>query len=138
LMGHGQIVSIDETAGTERPQHPRIAYVTGRAHTDKASDRVREITNATANAFVVLGSVAEAGRTTQQFERYAPFVSVGSFVVVEHTIVNGHPVWPGFGNGPHEAIPRILARHPEFVQDTSVERHGLTFNPGGFLRRVAQ
>jgi cephalosporin hydroxylase len=98
---------------------------------------VRAITGEASNALVVLGSRTDVARTTQQFERYASLVPVGSFVVVEDTLVNGHPVWPGFGPGPHEAIARILARHPEFVQDTSRERHGLTFNPGGYLRRVS-
>jgi cephalosporin hydroxylase len=108
-----------------------------RPHSEAAADKVREITGATTNAFVVLGSRSDVPRTTQEFERYAPLVPVGSFVVVEDTVVNGHPVWPGFGTGPHEAIARILSRHPEFVQDTGPERHGLTFNPGGFLRRVS-
>ena len=72
----------------------------------------------------------------REFEGYAPLVPVGSYVVVENTIVNGHPVWPGYGPGPTEAVKRILAKHSDFVGDSSWEKHGLTFNPGGFLRRV--
>ena len=52
--------------------------------------------------------------------------------------MNGHPVWPGFGPGPLEAVRRILANHGEFVPDTTMEKYGLTFNPGGFLRRVSR
>jgi cephalosporin hydroxylase len=62
---------------------------------------------------------------------------VGSYLVVEHTVVNGHPVWPGFGAGPNEALQRFLARNGCFVQDTSKEKYALTFNPGGFLKRVS-
>jgi cephalosporin hydroxylase len=71
-----------------------------------------------------------------EFEAYAPLVRVGSYVIVENTIVNGHPVWPGYGPGPLEAVRRILGHHGSFVQDASWEKYGLTFNPGGFLRRV--
>ena len=138
LLGHGNVVSIDERGATDLVVHERIIYVTERAHTEQAADKVRAITDGTANAFVVLGTRTDVPRTMQEFERYAPFVGIGSFVVVEDTVVNGHPVWPGFGNGPHEAVARILARHPEFVQDTAHERHALTFNAGGFLRRVSQ
>ena len=46
-----------------------------------------------------------------EFEVYSPLVPVGSYVIIEDTIVNGHPVWPGFGPGPFEAVKRILAVH---------------------------
>jgi cephalosporin hydroxylase len=63
-------------------------------------------------------------------------VPVGSYVVVEETIVNGHPVWPGFGPGPFEAAKRILAVHGNFAADPKMEKFALTFNPGGFLKRL--
>ena len=55
----------------------------------------------------------------------------GTFIRVE--MFNG---WPGFGPGPLEASKRILARHSEFAVDTTMERYGLTFNPGGYLKRL--
>ena len=65
-----------------------------------------------------------------------PLVPVGSAVVVTDTIVNGHPVWPGFGPGPAEGVKQILAKHGEFVADPALHKYALTFNPGGYLRRV--
>ena len=35
-----------------------------------------------------------------------------------------------------EAVRRILSSRGEFVVDTSREKHGLSFNLGGYLRRV--
>ncbi len=87
-------------------------------------------------AVVVLGAGDDREHTASQFEAYAPFVPVGSFVVVADTIVNGHPVWPAFGPGPAEAVKQILNKHGEFVADPTLEKYSLTFNPGGFLRRV--
>jgi cephalosporin hydroxylase len=52
-------------------------------------------------------------------------------------VVNGRPVWPSFGPGPGEAVKQILARHGDFVPDPAMEKYALSFNPGGFLRRVA-
>ncbi len=52
------------------------------------------------------------------------------------TIVNGHPVWPAYGPGPFEAVNQLLPVHGDFIADTEVERFGLSFNSGGFLRRV--
>ena len=87
-------------------------------------------------ALVILGSRARPPTIVQEFQTLARLVPVGSYVVVENTIVNGHPVWPGYGPGPTEAVRRILALDGDFVQDTSWEKHGLTFHPGGFLRRI--
>jgi hypothetical protein len=34
LVGHGHVVSVDPNGEVERPQHPRISYVTGKAYED--------------------------------------------------------------------------------------------------------
>jgi cephalosporin hydroxylase len=89
-----------------------------------------------ANAVVVLGACSDRAATAAQFEAYAQLVGVGSYVVVADTIVNGRPVWPAHGPGPGEAVKQILTRHGEFVADPDMEKYCLSFNPGGFLRRV--
>jgi len=120
----------------ERLEHPRITYIDAPPHMEATAKRVREITGERPCAMVMLGSTNGAVRLVQEFNFFESFVPVGSYVIVENTIVNGHPVWPGYGAGPAEAVRRILAVHGDFVQDTSWEKHGLTFNPGGFLRRI--
>jgi cephalosporin hydroxylase len=56
--------------------------------------------------------------------------------VIEDTILNGHPVWTGFGPGPWEAAKRIVDGG-EFERDITVEPT-LTFNSGGFLKRLKE
>jgi cephalosporin hydroxylase len=56
-------------------------------------------------------------------------------VVVEDTILGGNPVWPAFGSRPALAVEEIV-QEGDFVHDRSLERFALTFNVGGFLRRV--
>ena len=72
----------------------------------------------------------------QAFERYAPLVGVGGYVVVENTVVNGRPVSAGFGAGPPEAVFQLLTRHQDFVIDATMERYTVTFNRNGYLRRM--
>ena len=84
---------------------------------------------------VVLGSLVDRHTTSEEFERYAPLVPVGSYVVIADTVVNGHPVWAGFGPGPAEAVKQILARNGNFAPDPKMEKYHLSFNPGGYLRR---
>jgi cephalosporin hydroxylase len=135
LLGHGRVISVSDDRA-KRPEHPRVTYIEAEPHTDAARDKVRELSGDAPHAMVILGSGAGAPRIVQEFLKLAPLVPVGSYVVVENTIVNGHPVWPGYGPGPTEAVRRILALDGGFAQDTSWEKHGLTFHPGGFLRRI--
>ena len=136
LVGAGQVVSIDDNERLDRPEHPRLRYLNAEAHEPATVDAVRSLVGASAKVLVILGATSERRRTFEQFEAYAPMVPVGSYVIVADTIVNGHPVWPAFGPGPAEAVKQILAAHGDFVADPSLEKYSLTFNPGGFLRRV--
>lgn len=76
-------------------------------------------------------------RLLKMWDNYAPFIPVGSYAVFEETITNGHPVWPGMGPGPREATKEILTTSTNFRADYSMEKFGLTFNPGGFLKRIS-
>ena len=98
--------------------------------------QVRELVGDGPGARGARARAPTAPRRVRQFEAYAPLVPVGSYVVVTDTIVNGHPVWPAFGPGPAEAVKQILTSHGEFVADPTMEKYSLTFNPGGFLKRV--
>ena len=136
LLGHGRIVTVDDRRGSDPMQHERISFVEGVPSSSEAVAQVRALTGDEPRSLVILASRGGAMRIAQEFRAYAPLVPVGSYVVVENTIVNGHPVWPGYGPGPEEALRRILATDGDFVQDTSLEKHALTFNKGGFLRRI--
>ena len=99
-------------------------------------EKVRARTGGGADALVILGDRKPRRQTVAQFDAYAPFVAKGSYLVVEDTIVNGHPVWSSFGTGPAEAVDDMLMRNSDFVLDDSLGGYLPTFNPGGYLRRV--
>lgn len=67
---------------------------------------------------------------------YSPFVQVGGYVIVQDTNSNGHPVTPGWGPGPMEAVEEFLAVDKHFEPDLARERLLFTFCPRGFLKRV--
>lgn len=137
-VGTGRVVSIDSRPGPDLPEHPRITYLTGRAHDDEVVAQVRDLVGdeGDARGLVILGTRGARRRMHREFEVYSAFVPVGSYVVMEHTVLNGYPVDASFGPGPFEALRRILNTRGDFESDTRREQHGLTFNPGGFLRRV--
>lgn len=84
---------------------------------------------------VTLDSDHSKEHVLKELELYAPLVSNGSYLIVQDTSSNGHPVNPNFGPGPMEALDAFLPAHPEFVIDESRERLLTTSHPRGFLLR---
>jgi cephalosporin hydroxylase len=136
LLDHGRVVTVGERPPADLPDHPRIERVIAKPHQPEAFAAVRAVTGPDPRAVVILGERAKHRRTVAAFEGYHDLVPVGSYVVVEGTVVNGHPVWTGFGPGPGEAVSEILAAHPEFTIDRSRERGLVSLNRGGYLRRA--
>jgi len=85
---------------------------------------------------VLLDSDHSRDHVLKELQSYAPLVTPGSYVVVEDTNLDGHPVFPEFGPGPMEAVAEFLGSDSHFEVDRTREKFLMTFNPGGFLKRV--
>jgi cephalosporin hydroxylase len=86
---------------------------------------------------VILDSDHKRDHVLAEMRAYHDLVTPGSYMIVEDTNVNGHPVWPEHGPGPMEAVELFLRENSSFQIDHRCENHLLTFNPNGFLRRKA-
>jgi len=138
LLGKGEIVTIDINDYKKRPKHKRIDYLHGSSTDDAMFQFVKGyITQSISKVMVVLDSHHSKEHVLKEMELYGPLVSPGSYMIVEDTNINGHPVIPDIEEGgPMEAVDEYLRTHPEFESDRSRERLLLTFNPRGFLRRL--
>jgi cephalosporin hydroxylase len=136
VLGHGQIVTVDLPGGgwPDRPEHPRISYLTGSSTDPQIIAQISA--RAAGTVMVVLDSDHSAAHVLDELRAYAPIVTPGSYLVVEDTNINGHPVFDSFGPGPMEAVTKFLEESSAFVVDRSREKFLLTFNPSGWLRRV--
>lgn len=134
LLGEGEVVTVD-LARRERPSHPRVTYLSGSSTAAESVARVRELIGEKAPVVVILDSDHSYAHVLDELRLYSPLVTSGSYLVVEDTNVNGHPVDPNHGPGPMEAVRDFLRESNEFTVDESREKFLLTFNPQGFLRR---
>ena len=135
LLQRGQVVAVGTSTAVADIAHDRITRLGGDADDPAVIAQVRELVEGQrALVFIGLGATE---RVIAAFEAYAPLVPVGSYVVIENTVLNGRPAAPSFGPGPHEAVVGLLGLHREFVPDVAFERYTLTFNKSGFLRRTA-
>lgn len=137
VLGKGRIVSIDIKEQSVRAQHPRITYITGSSADLTVVQAASAHRVADESCLVILDSDHSKGHVAKEMALFAPLVTVGSYMIVEDSNVNGHPVYPSFGPGPYEAIEEFLATRSSFVPDRSREKFLVSWNPKGYLRRVA-
>jgi cephalosporin hydroxylase len=135
VLGHGRVITIDIDERPERPSHPRITYLTGSSIGAETVSRVRGLVGDAAPVVVLLDSDHAAHHVRAELDAYAPLVTPGSYLIVEDTNLNGHPVEPDHGPGPMEALDGFLPSHREFAHDTAMDKFLVTFNPRGFLKR---
>jgi len=136
LVGRGRVVTIDVTEFPGRPEHPRITYVSGSSIAPEVVASIHDSISPDESVMVILDSAHEKDHVLAELLGYAPIVTEGNYLIVEDTNLNGNPVLTGYGPGPREAVQEFLADRDDFVVDSSCEKYFLTFNPGGFLKRV--
>jgi cephalosporin hydroxylase len=136
LLGEGEIVTVDIRDLPGRPQHERISYLSGSSTAPEIVQAIQERVDGRSPILVILDSNHERDHVLAEMRLYGPLVTPGSYLVVEDSNINGHPVLPEFGPGPLEAIESFLAESDEFTVDESREKYFLTFNPRGYLRKA--
>jgi cephalosporin hydroxylase len=147
LIGRGHVISIDveirrhnRLAIQAHPMNKRISLVEGSSVDGAVVARVRELTRSPQVVLVALDSNHSYAHVLQELESYAPMVTPGSYMVVFDSVMEtltgcpgGSPSWAT--DSPATAIRDFLARHEEFEVDPYYNRLGVTYCPGGFLRR---
>jgi cephalosporin hydroxylase len=136
LLGHGRILTVDIEDFPGKPRHGRITYLRGSSTADETLERIRSSIAPGEKVMVFLDSDHSRDHVLTELRLYSPLVTPGCYLIVEDTHFNGHPILPKFGPGPMEALHEFLPSHPEFVADRGREKYGMTFNPGGFLKRI--
>lgn len=86
-------------------------------------------------AFFILDSDHSKDHVLGELELLRDVVVTGDYVIVEDGNINGHPVLPGWGEGPTEALEAYFERYPgDYLRDREREaKFGFTFAPGGYL-----
>jgi cephalosporin hydroxylase len=135
LLGCGEVLTIDVDRRDDRPRHPRITYLNGSSTSNAILRQVRQRAEGASRVLVILDSGHAKEHVLAELRAYAPLVTPGSYLVVEDTNLNGHPVDSDHGPGPAEAVAEFLERNDAFDRDESREKFMLTFNPGGYLKK---
>jgi cephalosporin hydroxylase len=149
LLGKGHVVGVDveirkynRLAIQSHPLSHRITLIEGDSVAESTVDKVRSHVRPGDRVMVTLDSNHTKAHVAAELERYAPFVSPGSYCVVFDSVMtmvsdapNGKPEWDQ--DNPLEAVRDFLATTDEFEIDPEYNRLAVTYCESGFLRRRA-
>lgn len=136
LVDNGSVITIDIEDKEKRPKHKRIKYLLGSSTSKEIVEKVRNLIKDEIKVMVILDSDHHKEHVFNELRIYSKFVTKGSYLIVEDTNINGHPIFPDFGPGPMEAVKEFLRENKDFVIDETKEKFYLTFNPKGYLKRI--
>ncbi|MEK3886282.1 CmcI family methyltransferase [Bacillus sp. FSL K6-3431] len=136
LNQKGKILSIDISPQPNLPSHPRLTYLQASSTSPEAMEKVQSMINPEDVVLVVLDSDHSKNHVLNELRLYSNIVTTGSYLIVEDTNINGHPVYRNFGPGPMEALTEFLKENHDFVIDQSKHKFFLTFHPYGFLMKI--
>lgn len=151
LIGNGKVLGIDIDIRPhnrrEIENHPmakRIQMIQGSSVDVAIVKQVGEIVQDHQKVLVCLDSNHTHQHVLEELHHYAPFVSVGSYLVVFDTIVEDLPEnyfhqtrpW-GVGNNPKTAVHEFLGSRNDFEVDQMIDNKLLiSVAPSGYLKRI--
>lgn len=136
LLNLGKVLTIDIKKEKNRPKHQRIIYLQGSSTSQQISQKIKSWISQGDKVMVFLDSDHHKNHVLKELKLYSQLVSKGSYLIVEDTNLNGHPIKSYTGPGPFEAVEEFLQENLDFVVDETKEKFYLTFNPRGYLRKI--
>lgn len=141
-MGHPfTVLSVDINHRALDPavlDDPNIVFVESSSVDAGVVDHIRRLkAEFPGPIFAILDSDHSKEHVLAEMTMLRPLLTRGDYLLVEDSCVNGHPILPGWGPGPYEAIEAYEDEFPgDYTHDVGrEEKFGWTFAPNGFLIR---
>jgi cephalosporin hydroxylase len=117
---------------------PDILFVESRSTVPAIAEQIRRLRSEfPGRVFAILDSDHSRDHVLAEMKLLRPLLSAGDYLLVEDSMLNGHPNLPGWGPGPYEAIEAYEQEFPnDYTHDVAREKKfGWTFAPNGYLIR---
>ncbi len=150
LIGKGEVLGIDidirEHNKIEIERHPmskRISMIQGSSISESIIEQVKTFAEGKKTVMVCLDSNHTHAHVLKELELYAPFVSVGSYLVAFDTIVEDLPAdlyndrpW-SVGDNPKTAVHEFLKANDGFIINKEIDNKLLvSVAPDGYMKRI--
>ena len=136
LLGEGRVITIDLTLRVDHKKvkeyewSDRITFIHGGSTNPLVIDKVYETTGWKDlerfyygnGGLVLLDSWHSKEHVLKELDIYSGFVHEDSYIIVEDTHANGHPVpWEHENDGPYEAVEEWLENNDDWESDYECE-----------------
>jgi cephalosporin hydroxylase len=150
LIGKGEVLGIDidirahNRAEIEKhPMSKRITMLEGSAISAEIIEKIKPFVEGKKTVMVCLDSNHTHDHVLAELQLYAPFVTVGSYLVAFDTIVEDLPAdlyadrpW-SVGDNPKTAVWQFLKDNDDFVINNEIDNKLLvSVAPSGYLKKV--
>jgi len=150
LIGKGEVLGIDidirahNRAEIEsHPMSKRITMLEGSAISPEIIEKIKPFLDGKKTVMVCLDSNHTHDHVLSELQLYAPFVTIGSYLVAFDTIVEDLPAdlyadrpW-SVGDNPKTAVWEFLKSNDDFVINNEIDNKLLvSVAPSGYLKRV--
>lgn len=135
LVNNGRVITVDIEDNKDKPKHKRITYLLGSSISKQIIEKIKKLVG-NKKIMVILDSDHSKQHVLSELKIYSKFVTKESYLIVEDTNINNHPVLSNFGPGPMEALKEFLKENKNFIIDKEKEKFYLTFNPKGYLKKI--
>jgi cephalosporin hydroxylase len=135
LVGKGTVFTIDIKPQRHPVTHKRIINIAGSSENPEIVNGIKEKVG-DGTVMAILDSAHWKRHVRKELRAYSDIVTVGQYMIVSDTNINGHPITEVMYEGPWEAVQEFLASDDRYVIDKEKEKFMLTFNPDGYLLRV--
>jgi cephalosporin hydroxylase len=136
-----KVLSVDISHANLRAEarrDPDVEFVESSSASPKIADRIQQLRQEyPGRVWAILDSDHTKDHVLAEMKLLRPLLSKGDYMVVEDSLLNGHPVAPEWGPGPYEAVEAYEMEFPnDYTHDTAREnKFGWSFAPYGFLVR---
>ncbi|MCK5681709.1 class I SAM-dependent methyltransferase [bacterium] len=140
-FGHGELISVDLDHSQFMAKHARITTLTGSTQDRAVISQLKELA-AGKSVMIIHDADHSQKMVLADLITYADLVTKDSYFIVEDGVVDlfAKDTLLGAtmnGPGPLPAIREFLTKDKRFVIDRSCERYLLTYNPCGYLKKIA-
>lgn len=133
------VISVDITDERRKVDaYPGIIFITGDSNDLETIEMVRDYLDPYYDVMIAHDGNHNKENVLKDLRAYGPLVTPGQYFVVEDGIQDtykGMPCSDG-SPGPLAAVEEFLKENSTFTQDRWRERFMITYNPGGYLKRV--
>lgn len=138
LLGHGEVIAVDIDHSLFQVSHPRIHVITGDSLAPETLQQVAGVARQ-GRGLVIHDGDHSSEHVLRDLRAYAQFVGVGSYFIVEDTVIDLFRAGDGLGSvdGPLGAVEQFVQEDSRFEIDASREYFLITFNPKGYLKRIS-